>query len=251
MKLDVQSQISSFSVGSGEFLVLVPFGKKSQQQAQKSDDSATPSKVMAENASSKLAESSWSDLMQDLSCLKNIPCSENHPDVNIKLEGTSQSPSLPRKRKRGLVSEKKKRPLDDLVLDILQSKSTNVFDEQNSEKLVRVLHSVNCLSDQVTEKCMVRVASEKDNLGNPCTGNYTSCLCPLWLKKILKAFTFLNIYSAFLHVRWLEVTLGALENTLDQLGRFGFHISTEDLEHISMLCPKVFLLFVTQYCIDY
>lgn len=232
VKLDVQSQISSFSVGSGEFLVLVPFGKKSQQQAQKSDDSATHSKVMTENASSKLAESSWSDLMEDLSFLKNIPGSEN-------LQGTSQSPSLQRKRKRELVSEKKKRPLDDLVLDILQSKSTNVFDEQNSEKFVQVLDSVNCLSDQVTGKCLVTVANEKDNLVNTCTDNCTSCLCPLWLKKILKAFTFLNIYSAFLHVRWLKVTLGALETTIDQLGRFGFHISIEDLEHISMLCPKV------------
>lgn len=239
VKLNLQNQINSYSVGSGEFLVLVPFGKKSQQQPQRSDDLAGPSTGPSETLSSKLAESSWSDLMQDLSSLRNISSLENHPDVNIELKGAPESHSLLRKRKREFNGEKNPEPLHDLVMDILQSTSGNVLDEQNCKKFIQVFDSVNCLSNQVTGKCIVMEVYSQNDQMNPCTDSYSSCLCPVWLKKIMKAFSFLNVFSAFLHVRRLKITWSALENALDQLVKFGFQVGTTELECIPILCPKI------------
>ncbi|KAL3535567.1 hypothetical protein ACH5RR_004028 [Cinchona calisaya] len=51
-KLSLQSQISDFPIGSGGFLVLVPFGKKVCQQVREIDESALTSAVSSESLAS-------------------------------------------------------------------------------------------------------------------------------------------------------------------------------------------------------
>lgn len=61
----MQSKISCHSIGSAEFMVLVPYMKKDQQQTQPYNKAST-------------SDSAWSGMMQDLSFLRNIPTEESH-----------------------------------------------------------------------------------------------------------------------------------------------------------------------------
>ncbi|KAL3512411.1 hypothetical protein ACH5RR_025128 [Cinchona calisaya] len=243
-KLSLQSQISDFSIGSGEFLVLVPFGKKVRQKAQEIDESAVSSSVPTEILTSKLAASTYSDLMQDLSSLQNVSSHENHPDVNGELEDRNEQTcrksevhSSQVKRKRKSICDKSNGPSDEIIVDLLQSSHANILDEQNCKKIIQILESVNCLSDPATAKCICKANSQDEEV-DPCTSTCTLCMCPSWLKKIMKAFAFLNIYSVFLQLGRVKITLGHLTKAVDQLSKFGLQIGIADIEHLSVLCPK-------------
>lgn len=246
MKLAVENKLGSYSIGDGDFLVLVPFAKKDRQQA---EQSAT-SPAMTRFATSKQSESTWRDVVEDLSVLRSTISNKTQNDielesvnsenrqaqnVNVSSSGTSQ-----RKRKLKSVSNKTEQPTDELIFDILQSPSSSI-DEQAS-KFVMVLDSVNCLFDPSSGNCICNEARRQNTEMNPRSTESNLCLCPSWLKSKMKLFSFINIYSAVIQLQHGKVTLCSLKQALDQLGKFGFRASITDVEHLSDLCPQVLVL---------
>ncbi|CAA2984498.1 ATP-dependent helicase hrq1 isoform X1 [Olea europaea subsp. europaea] len=246
VKLKLQHEISSYAVGLGEFLVLFPFTKKDKQQTERMEESAGPSKEPNPNESSvnNLAESAWSELMQDLSALHDISSNENLPNVELNstnVEDTHAEVTISRtKRKRVPNRDKKEGPLDDLLSSMLQKSSNEILDKQNCKVFIEVLESSCCLNDPRLGICVMREASDiLDNETDPSTSNSSSCICPPWLKDIIMAFSFSNIYSAWLQFRQEKITISALQGALDQLHRFGFRPGITELENLSELCPQI------------
>lgn len=226
-------------------MVLVPFTKKVRQCNQ----SATTSEVPNQSPVSNFADSAWSDMMQDLRTLSNMSNNENQTNFdsgsviegmrNELMEEASATYTLERKRKK-FHGDKQEGSSDDLILSLLKSPCKIFLDKQNCEILIRVLESVNCLLDMRSGSCMLLREVGLAYGDAMQSGSKSSlCLCPAWLKKIMKTFTFLNIFSAFLQLQQGHITLIHLKEGLDHLGEFGFQVDMEDIEHLSVLCPKV------------
>ncbi|WKA08273.1 hypothetical protein VitviT2T_026010 [Vitis vinifera] len=244
-KLSLQSKLNSHPIGSGKFMVLVPFTKKVRQCNQ----SATTSEVPNQSPVSNFADSAWSDMMQDLRTLSNMSNNENQTNFdsgsviegvrNELMEEASATYTLERKRKK-FHGDKQEGSSDDLILSLLKSPCKIFLDKQNCEILIRVLESVNCLLDMRSGSCMLlREVGLAYGDATQSGSKSSLCLCPAWLKKIMKTFTFLNIFSAFLQLQQGHITLIHLKEGLDHLGEFGFQVDMEDIEHLSVLCPKV------------
>eukprot|EP00261_Vitis_vinifera_P040944 XP_019082187.1 PREDICTED: uncharacterized protein LOC100257644 isoform X3 [Vitis vinifera] len=243
-KLSLQSKLNSHPIGSGKFMVLVPFTKKVRQCNQ----SATTSEVPNQSPVSNFADSAWSDMMQDLRTLSNMSNNENQTNFdsgsviegvrNELMEEASATYTLERKRKK-FHGDKQEGSSDDLILSLLKSPCKIFLDKQNCEILIRVLESVNCLLDMRSGSCMLlREVGLAYGDATQSGSKSSLCLCPAWLKKIMKTFTFLNIFSAFLQLQQGHITLIHLKEGLDHLGEFGFQVDMEDIEHLSVLCPK-------------
>ena len=256
----LQSQISTYPFENGEFIVLVPFTKK-DTRAPEFEQSKTSLDSPNNSSISKFADLAWSDMMQDLSYL--CETSGNEICTNRKvgsfslgdgrdiMEGNSSlgdrketivgmpsSCSFAAKRKRGFNFDKRRGLSYDLILDTLRYNSKEALDEHNCEVFLKVLESVNCLSDPHSGFCLL---SRKANFraGGMGVGSGNSCLCPAWLKMITKAFAFLNIFSAFHHLQQKKLTTSCLEEVLNQLGKSGIKLCMKDIEHLSLVCPKV------------
>ncbi|KAG5536355.1 hypothetical protein RHGRI_023955 [Rhododendron griersonianum] len=249
VKLGLQSKISCHSIESGEFMVLVPYMKKDQQQTQLYNKASTNLKGKNEFSTSKASGSVRSDMMQDLSFLRNIPREENlcnvvsnsiHSADRNEVRGGSyiNTSSEPKVEKR-FHSHRQEGHIDDLVISILASSENSQLDQHNCKRFMQVLESVNCLSNPHSGDCVVKEAHLQGNGKNPSENENDLCLCPSWLKRIMKAFYFLNIYSAYLHMRQEKVTLTCLKESLDQLDKLGHEVGIADLEILSNLCPKV------------
>lgn len=247
----VQSRLSMHNIGDGDFMVLVPFTKKDTGQAQESDQFKTSTSFTNENSISKFADSAWSEIMQDLSYMRESAGAEDlnterwsniRGDGEEEMVGTGCSGSFQVKRRGG-------DDCDDLILDILSSpESENVQDKKNYERLVKVLGSFSCLSDPNSGDCLLSRRASLLCFGVNGEGLHTnygsSCLCPVWLKAIMKSFAFLNIVSALLQLRQERVSLILLEEMMNQLGKFGVKLDPKDLEHLSVLSPKVLHLIL-------
>ncbi|XP_024168520.1 uncharacterized ATP-dependent helicase YprA isoform X1 [Rosa chinensis] len=242
-KLRLQSRIGTHGIKPGEVLVLVPFVKKvANNQSQKCDQSDPSLNTSANRSMSKFANSAWSDMMQDLSYLRD-GSSDGTPSVSnigsFSVGDGSGDCSCEVKRKRGF-------GCDEMILDMLwASRSKSVLDEQNSRRFVELLESVNCLSDPYSGDCMLwrrKASLQGFGLGLP-NSNGNSCLCPEWLKKIMKGFAFLNIFSALVQLQQERTTSTLLEQALKQLATFGVKLDMQDMEHLSVISPKV-VLFV-------
>ena len=226
-------------------MVLVPFTKKVRQ----SNQSATITEVSNQGPVSDFADSAWSDMMQDLRTLSNLSNNENQTNFDSAnvIEGvrhelvkeSSATYPLERKRKKFL-GDKQEGSSDDLILSILKPPCKVFLDKQNCERLIQVLDSVNCLLDVQSGCCiLLREVGLAYGDAMPSGSKSSSCLCPAWLKIIMKTFTFLNIYSSFLQLQQGHITLIHLKEVLDHLGELGFQVGMEDIEHLSVLCPKV------------
>ncbi|KAL8492390.1 hypothetical protein ACS0TY_023834 [Phlomoides rotata] len=230
LKLKLQSQISSYSIGVGEFVVVVPFVKKDTQHRHSVEASETSSEVPNRNERLE-TESTWSELMQDLSSLRDLSDCEKLGETDMKSMNSENENSCDRRRKKSLNKDKEVPSYGDL-LSMLHTSGEDMFEEQNIKKLLQFIDSSCCLSDPATGCCVMREASAKCSL----------CQCPLWLKDIMRAFSFINVYSACLQLWHKEITITALMKALDQLHKFGFRTGTADLELISQLCPQVILI---------
>lgn len=248
----MQSRINSHSIESGEFIVLIPFVKKYKSQTHQSNQTPSPSKRPNNGSASNFADSAWSDMMQDLSSLREISNDKDQTSFGFgscrtklgeRIQGESEScntHSLEGGCQRKIDGDKQEALSDDLILRILQSPGKNILDEQNCERFTQVLELVNCLYDPHSHECMLfREARLREILVALCRENSTSCLCPPWLKSIIKAFAFLNIFYASFQLQCKEITWTLLKEALDQLEKFGLQIDIKDLEHLSILCPKV------------
>ncbi|XAR63839.1 DNA helicase [Bertholletia excelsa] len=251
VKLGLQSQVSSHSVQSGEFLVLVPYTKKDRQQTLQDDKSTTRLNDLSECSTSKAADLAWSDMIHELSFLRSISETGNQSSFETKNKSFNPLDSKEAGRvspvNRSSADKRKKRSncdtqeghMDALIISILQSSENAQLDQQNCKILTQVLESVTCLSNSRTGNCMLKEAFSRDSNLDLYANNITSCICPSWLKTIMKAFYFLNIYSSRLQLQQEKVTATCLKEALDQLGLYGLKVGIADLEHLSVLCPEV------------
>ncbi|GAB4845369.1 hypothetical protein Ancab_038777 [Ancistrocladus abbreviatus] len=257
VKLSPQSQIGNHSIGSGEFLVLVPFTKKSRSQSQQSDQSTSLPQFSHPSAASNLADLAWCDVMKDLSHLHNASDNEsqidyvqtgqnlntgssisngmNGGDKSNMVDKTSSASYFHAEHSRGSDFKKKEVLSVELISSILQMSDKSVLDKEICEGFLKLLESVNCFSDVKHGNCLLL---KKANLQHSSSSSL-SCICPVWLKKAMKAFTFLNSLTAFLQVRQERVTMDSVKDALEKLGEFGLSLSVEDLKNLALLCPKV------------
>lgn len=239
VKLNLQSQVSSVLVNPGEFFVLIPFTKKERPQTSKPDFSEVSSSVGNHDISAKkFADSTYSDVMQELSSLHQEGLSNISSNVSdgMDFRNMNREP-LQTKHKKGDGHDNKEVRFYEFVRSVLRSKNSSALGGQSCEKFVEVLKSVNCLSNPNSGKCMMMTEANRRNSGG--RNNGSSCLCPVWLKRVVEAFAFLSIFSAHLQLQGKQVTLSHLQNTLNQLGKLGIQVDMKDIEHLSSLCPKV------------
>ncbi|KAJ7978775.1 ATP-dependent helicase [Quillaja saponaria] len=236
-KMRLQSQISSYYIENGEFLVLVPFVKKQSCQIQKcyqAENSEASSNFPASASTSKIADSAWSDIMDDLSYLREAVASNNdNPD-------TSKLGTFNVEARKNVECDEQKGLSYHLVLNTLQYPCKDAIGEQNCEVFTKFLESVNCLSDMRRGYCKLfhKASLRRGGMGSDTNGGQ-SCMCPAWLKTIMKAFAFLNSFSAFLYLQCKKTSTPLLEEALSELGKFGVKLGIRDMEHLSLLCPKL------------
>ncbi|XP_057952391.1 uncharacterized protein LOC131146670 isoform X2 [Malania oleifera] len=242
-KLGLHSKISGHSIEPGEFMVLIPFTKKDHHQTHDSGQFGSDLKLPDQSQASNFPDSAWSDMMLDLSSLQSISNNENQRELvsdttNIGVRNDDLICTLKPKRKRGFDGDKPEGYPDD-ILSILHSVSDNFLDAQNCEKFVKVLDSVNCLSDPYSRSCMVRrailpVSDEVLHIDNS-----SSCMCPSWLNTIVKAFSFLNMFAASSQMHGEGITWVCLKEALNELRKCGLKVGITDLENLSVICPKI------------
>lgn len=248
--MDFQSEISSFTIGAGEFLVVVPFVKKDRQHRNRVEPSETATKDINHNdrLSNDLAESAWSDLMQDLSCFQDMSNRETLAETELKsksseTENASDRINRLRKTNQKKVFNNKERPSFDALLNILQKPGDDMLDEQSLKIFLQYVDSSSCLSDPTTGSCVMRKADAPVGC-NLDSSKSSSCLCPLWLKDLMRTFYFINVYSACLQMWQKPITISAVKEPLEQLHKFGSRTAIVDLELLSQVCPQVILLVV-------
>lgn len=245
VKLNLQSQVCSLTMEPGEFIVLIPFTMKDRPQKPKPDFSEISSNAAEQTSSlKKFVDSAYTDMMQELASLREDETSkidDNQPKSYTEFGNVSRGP-LEAKRKRSVDSNSQEGRPYDFLWSVWRSKSKDALEGQNCEKFVEVLESLTCLLDPHSGKCMLlKDASMRRSNGGlwESNDNDTSCLCPAWLKKIMEAFAFLSIFCANLHLQKATVTLSRVKDALNQLSKFGVRVDIEDVEHLSVLCPKV------------
>ncbi|XP_051115927.1 uncharacterized protein LOC127241080 [Andrographis paniculata] len=253
VKLGPHGKIGDYLIEDGDFLVIIPFVKKGKEQRHQVDISRTSSEdPKLDEKESELARSSWSDLMQDLSSFQEISTHENPPVDDLKSVNSENEKDHGRrissrktKGKKVLNDGQDLGCSDDVLFGILQSYLDNTFDEQKFEKVLKLMESSCCLSNLATGYCLLREAS--DTLSSELAPSAaTMCLCPLWLKGIIMAFSFINVYSACLQMCQKKITADALKGPLEQLHKVGFQRSTVNLELLSQLCPQIVRIVYTE-----
>lgn len=220
--------------------MLVPFAKKSKQLASPhvpAEENTSPSMCSHDSSMASAADSAWLDMMGELSHMSNVSSESVISNSNNSLNKSSNEKEV----LMGETSEqlstdtRKKRKVDSnrSLRDILSSDSKDVFDQQSRIEISRVVGSVNCLSNANTGGCLLLERFGK-KLGND------SCICPSWLKKVLKCFSFLNIFYAFFHAQCKPFTWAIIEEALKHSSNFGLDdVFVSDVENLSILCPKV------------
>jgi len=225
-KLQLHDQIGSYHIKSGDFVVLIPFVKKEATQKEKPNSLFSSPNVACNASTSSFADTTWSNIMEDLSELR-----ETTEEIDVNKQKTVEV-----EMKRGLGSEKEINLPYHMILNTLD------YTSGSAEVFPKVLESVNCLSDLPLGYCkLLKRACLKGNDGGGVT-----CLCPPWLKMVLKSFAFINIFSAFLHLQSRKVTTSLLGEALDQLAKLGVKLGIHDMKRLSLLCPHVnWLIYLT------
>ncbi|KAJ8772204.1 hypothetical protein K2173_027381 [Erythroxylum novogranatense] len=234
VKLSVECGLGTLDIEPGDFFVLIPFTKKDRPKKSEFSNNLPPQQASI----SKFANSAYSDMLQELSSLFDKPAGDNTRQLNYEPGRTD----FGHKRKRDF--DKCNDSWEDeggpcaFLWKVLQSPDKSIFEQQNCQKFVEILQSMNCLSNPDSQSCAFLAIMASGGRG-VFVDNGASCLCPAWLKRILEAFAFLVILSAFLRMRRQEITLALLKEALAQLGKFGSQVVFEDIEHLSLICPKV------------
>ncbi|WVZ21227.1 hypothetical protein V8G54_008549 [Vigna mungo] len=236
-KLRLQTQIASYPIQRDEFLVLIPFTKKEKEPSRTSDSLLpnVPHTTNASSSTSELADSTWSSIKEDLSLLRNASNSEsgNEKPLETSTEG-------------GLGREKQMELPYHLILNTLRDGSEGgPLGEHNCEVFAKVLESVNCLSELPLGHCKLLKRARSKGGGGGGGGmrkrvsDGVICLCPPWLKIVVKAFAFVNIFSAFIYLQLRDLTSSLLEEALSELAKFGVKLGLGDIKNLSLLCPHM------------
>lgn len=247
-KLRLESHIENHQVEHGEFMVLVPFTKKNRQFSVEPDPAGPqtgPSKSSRENVVSSAADSAWHDIMNDLSSLSDVAQLDGAPSnfsLSNKLGGGKEEVlKFEGYSKHSSNMKRKREPENDHMLrDILCSDFKNVLEQQTSDRISQFVESASCLSSPTKGSCLLfeeffKTSSEAEQ-----------CVCPSWLKRVMKNFTFLNIFYAFFHIQGKFMTWDCVEEALKNHGSFGLDdVCISDVENLSLLCPKVNLSIIS------
>ncbi|CAI8589588.1 unnamed protein product [Vicia faba] len=220
-KLQLHDEVGSYLIQRGEFLVLIPFAKKEPTSTEKPNSGFSSPNVVCNASTSNLADTTWSNIMEDLSEIdhNNVSNFERNKEKTVEAEKGIELPYH-------------------LILNTLDCTNKSALGERSCEVFSKVLESVNCLSDLSLGHCkLFKRACLKGSCGKE--GGGVTCLCPQWLKIVVKSFAFINIFSAFLHLQGRKVTTGLLEEALDQLAKFGVKLGLHDMKHLSLLCPHL------------
>ncbi|OAY76731.1 ATP-dependent helicase HRQ1 [Ananas comosus] len=207
-KLRLDSAIESLHIDRGEFIVLIPFAKKSLQLSGEVDpaDQSTASSKPCEVSAASI--SAWQDIMNDLSSISQTSQADTTPkDVGPSNIVNSVKEKVSMKRKRNVDN-------DCVIREILRSDFENVFEPHSSDRIRRVVEPVSCLCSD-TGCCFLFEEFFK-------LSNITEqCMCPPWLKRLLKVFTFLNVFYAFFQMQCKCLTWDYLEGAMRQAHSFG------------------------------
>ncbi|XP_065021622.1 uncharacterized protein LOC103993793 isoform X4 [Musa acuminata AAA Group] len=132
-----------------------------------------------------------------------------------------------------------KRKLDDshvLLRDLLCSDEKNIFDQLMSDRIRCIVESVCCLCNADSGSCLLFEEYFRS------TSMSQHCVCPSWLKRVLKNFTFINILCALFQIQKKFLTWKCIDEALKQPGTFGLENTCgSDVENLSLLCPLVVL----------
>ncbi|XP_022634603.1 uncharacterized protein LOC106756587 isoform X3 [Vigna radiata var. radiata] len=241
-KLRLQTQIASYPIQRDEFLVLIPFTKKEKEPSRTSEFLLpnVPHTTNASSSTSELADSTWSSIKEDLSLLRDAT------ESNASNSESGNEKPLETSTERGLSREKQMELPYHLILNTLRDGSEGgPLGEHNCEVFAKVLESVNCLSELPLGHCkLLKRARSKEGGGGggglrKRVSDGVICLCPPWLKIVVKAFAFVNIFSAFIYLQLRDLTSSLLEEALSELAKFGVKLGLGDIKNLSLLCPHM------------
>ncbi|URE28847.1 hypothetical protein MUK42_17433 [Musa troglodytarum] len=247
-KLSLYSRVDDYPVEHGEFMVLVPFTKKSGQiPVENGPPVRSPPNRPLDSVPSPAADMAWRDIMNDLSSLSGITKDE------ITRNGCGPSNYLSSKKGETSVGERCrttwmkrtcKRKLDDshvLLRDLLCSDEKNIFDQPMSDKIRCIVELVCCLCNADSGSCLLFEEYFRS------TSMLQQCVCPSWLKRVLKNFTFINILCALFQMQKKFLTWKCIDEALKQPGTFGLENTCgSDVENLSLLCPQVVITLCEQ-----
>ncbi|RWW76978.1 hypothetical protein BHE74_00014895 [Ensete ventricosum] len=254
-KLSLDSRVDSHPVEHGEFMVLVPFTKKSGQiPVENGPPVRSPPNRPLDSVPSPAADMAWRDIMNDLSSLSGITKDEktrNGWGPSNYLSSKEGETSVGERCRKTSMKRTCKRKLDDshvLLRDLLCSDEKDIFDRLMSERIRCIVELVCCLCNADSGSCLLFVEYFRS------TSMSQQCVCPSWLKRVLKNFTFINILCALFHMQKKFLTWKCIDEALKQPGTFGLENTCgSDVENLSLLCPQVVLpiaLFVSSFEVE-
>lgn len=228
----MKTKLDSADIDGGGFIVIIPFIKKKVRAY--SNSVVEKGQGVGNGSSVSVADLAWQDIMNDVSDLRDISNNSNKCFAGEKSSGSME-------KEEGFCSYSEQGVRDELIVSILKSSNKDGLLGGNCKKLVRLLEMVGCLSGLEFGECLLfrksGILNEAELLSSE--NDRTSCGCPLWLKAVLKAFTFLNIVSYHLQQQGKATTWDFLVKVLAHLESFGIQIGTENLDSLALLCPKV------------
>ncbi|KAG6530731.1 hypothetical protein ZIOFF_004489 [Zingiber officinale] len=240
-KLSLDSRVGSHSIEHGEFMVLVPYIKKSQQSAVEygQSGSRTPN-ASTDRVAVSAADSTWHDIMNDLSSFSamqaEITKTDNRHSKRLYCEEGGTSLGESRRKTYSDRACKRKFDGNHALHEVLCSDAQNISDKQVSSIIRGVLESVNCLSKANSSGCLLFEEYFKS------TGVIQSCVCPSWLKRVLKIFMFVNIMYAFVQRQKKCFTWECIDKALMQSNIFGLeNACVTDVKSLPLLCPKMII----------
>ncbi|XP_065050947.1 uncharacterized protein LOC135581904 isoform X4 [Musa acuminata AAA Group] len=240
-KLSLDSRVDDYPVEHGEFMVLVPFIKKSGQiPVENGPPVRSPPNRPLDSVPSPAADMAWRDIMNDLSSLSGITKDEiTRSGPSNYLSSKKGETSVGERCRKTSMKRTCKRKLDDshvLLRDLLCSDEKNIFDQLMSDRIRCIVESVCCLCNADSGSCLLFEEYFRS------TGMSQHCVCPSWLKRVLKNFTFINILCALFQIQKKFLTWKCIDEALKQPGTFGLeNTCVSDVENLSLLCPLVVL----------
>lgn len=252
-KLSLDSRVDDYPVEHGEFMVLVPFTKKSGRLPVENGPLVrSPPNRPLDSVPSPAADMAWRDIMNDLSSLSGITKDEiTRSGPSNYLSSKKGETSVGERCRKTLLKRTCKRKLDDshvLLRDLLCSDEKNIFDQLMSDRIRCIVESVCCLCNADSGSCLLFEEYFRS------TSTSQHCVCPFWLKRVLKNFTFINILCALFQIQKKFLTWKCIDEALKQPGTFGLENTCgSDVENLSLLCPLVVLpiaLFVSSFEVE-
>ncbi|XP_018685896.1 uncharacterized protein LOC103993793 isoform X1 [Musa acuminata AAA Group] len=240
-KLSLDGRVDDYPVEHGEFMVLVPFIKKSGQiPVENGPPVRSPPNRPLDSVPSPAADMAWRDIMNDLSSLSGITKDEiTRSGPSNYLSSKKGETSVGERCRKTSMKRTCKRKLDDshvLLRDLLCSDEKNIFDQLMSDRIRCIVESVCCLCNADSGSCLLFEEYFRS------TSMSQHCVCPSWLKRVLKNFTFINILCALFQIQKKFLTWKCIDEALKQPGTFGLENTCgSDVENLSLLCPLVVL----------